>query len=660
MKNNRTDSRRDGSPSGLRFFYASGGGAYGMIPADMAPTCREEGVFVSPTHGVWRRFLYVSSLIEEIAWNEGAITVAGPFSRQGVSIPHFTEPELAEGYPYPEAVHRGEGFRLKRTFFPVDGERSIVLRYRIAVKRAGVFRVRPVFGFRPIHELSGEREIPLGIRKERSGVFFRYGAAPIPPLVVASPGAEFADDFRWIRGIWFSADEGRGVEFIEDLPSPGYLTFPLEEGANTLYLMFSIEEKWEKFIQEKPARVLRKIREALKGGRPLTRDLPRLFQKDFNPVKECALRMIFDVEGGATGYSGLPRYGVNVYDLVSSLNDFFVEAGLVYQTSSVLKFTQKYLKKGLLPKYLDESGVPVYSSADTSLLLVDALGRYMTTVTSMSEVERLYALVKEIVYSYLDGTDCSIRVDTDYLVTAGEEGIEATWMDRVRGDIHLTPRHGKAVDVNALWYSALCVLRDLALSCGDKKVVQEMVRLIPRVKNSFLKTFVLDREGYLADVVRGDKRIVEIRPNQLFALAAKYPVIASTFGRRVLQRVKEQLLTDYGLRTLAPDDPSYRGRIEGDEVREMEAIFNGAVLPRLSVVHSRALIAVHGHSTRVRNQMKRYLVALRNLADLTAPFYLPEALDGDPPHAPGGALVSLPSTAALAGLFNLYRSGTVD
>ncbi|RMG57986.1 MAG: hypothetical protein D6713_08595, partial [Deltaproteobacteria bacterium] len=264
----------------FRWSLFTGKGPWGILGPGLVPKKKEEGLFVLPTRGVSSPFLYLSSLIIELAMGGRLVRLCGPERLSGGTVP--IGPVSCRGYPFPDATWRDESFRVRLTLFPVPGEMSIALRLRLLLREEGILRVRPVFGFRSIYDLNREREIPLGVRREESGIFLRYGAEPVPPFVVAAPGFEFSGEFSWVRGIRYPVDEERGEGAVEDLPTPGYLAVQLSKGPTTLYLLFSSEKKWEDAISEKPSPLLRRIRGTLKRGRPLTSDLPRIFQKDFN------------------------------------------------------------------------------------------------------------------------------------------------------------------------------------------------------------------------------------------------------------------------------------------------------------------------------------------------------------------------------------------
>ena len=178
--------------------------------------------------------------------------------------------------------------------------------------------------------------------------------------------------------------------------------------------------------------------------------------------------------------------------------------------------------------------------------------------------ENLYPVLADIIDWHVRGTRYNIHVDEDGLLVAGEEGVQLTWMDAKVGDWVVTPRHGKPVEIQALWYNALRVMARLATEFKDEDAQQRYMSMAARARESFNAQFWNEELGCLYDVVDGEARDASIRPNQIFAVSLHGALLPAEKARRVVETVERELLTPYGLRSLAPSDPNYCGRYEGD------------------------------------------------------------------------------------------------
>ncbi len=642
------------------WLVTTGSGSFATTTASLANTRKQQGIFIAPTINGFKRYLYVSRVEDELIREESTLPLATCVYGDTVYPGGYKNLESYALHPHPRFVFADGLSSVRKSLHGIPGENSMVLRYVIESREEGTLKIRPLLGLRYIHGLRREREIPLGIRPFARAVMIRAGEHPVPPLIMAASSGEYLSDFCWYRHILYLHDQKKGEACVEDLPSPGHFLVPVGRGKTLCSIVFTLEERWLPLGAEGEKDPEISVKKAIRRkGEALSRDrIPGQFQKNYVPVEDAALSLVTGAGDRLFAMSGYPYYPVNVYDLLIFIKDFLLRGGYVSTASSMIAFLSPLIRHGLLPKYLDEEGAPLYCAADTSLLFVETVSRFLGLAVSRAEVEAKLTLIGDIVNSYMDGTDFFTKMGGDYLVTCGREGVEATWMDRIVGGEHITGRYGRAVDTNALWFNALCVYRDLTMAVGQKRESQRISKIIPKVKSSFLKNFTMPGDGYLSDVIRDGERDPRIRPNQLYALSLSNPIVSPTFGRRVLQRIKESLVTDYGLRTLAPGDPDYVGTLQGSEGERLTALFNGCVLPHLALPYTDALLHVYGPKNRVVNRARRFLLNLRRAAEVSAPYFLPEAFDGDPPHRPKGAPVSLAGTGSVMGLLRLYDAMT--
>ena len=222
----------------------------------------------------------------------------------------------------------------------------------------------------------------------------------------------------------------------------------------------------------------------------------------------------------------------------------------------------------MLPnRFPDEDEEPEYNTVDATLWYFEAIRAYAEKTGDFDFVkDELYEKLKGIIEWHLQGTRYNIHADTDGLLYAGEEGVQLTWMDAKVGDWVVTPRIGKPVEIQALWYNALKIMEDFAERFGDKDGKKQYESIAENAKKSFNKIFWNEEEDCLFDVINGDEKDGSIRPNQIFAVSLPHSMLSNAKAKKVVQKVENELLTPVGLRSLSPNDKDYRPIYIGQSV----------------------------------------------------------------------------------------------
>ena len=260
--------------------------------------------------------------------------------------------------------------------------------------------------------------------------------------------------------------------------------------------------------------------------------------------------------------------------------------------------------------------------------------------------EQLYGKMVAAIEYYQKGTGRGVVMARDGLLQAGTPNNQMTWMNVCVGGEPVTPRHGKAVEVCALWYSALKIVADLARRFGDERA-HRLATLATVAKRSFLVTFWNEDGGHLYDCVRNGEADASIRPNQIFGVSLPYPVLEGDQAVRVVDCVQKELLTPFGLRTLSPHDPRYRGRYEGGPASRDQACHQGTVWAWLLGPFITAYLRVHGRSPTTIDTARGFIEAFRGHLRDAGLGTVSELFDGDPPHAPRGCVAKALSVAEL-------------
>ncbi len=306
----------------------------------------------------------------------------------------------------------------------------------------------------------------------------------------------------------------------------------------------------------------------------------------------------------------------------------------------------------MLPNCFPNSGeAPEYNTVDATLWWFHALDRYHLACDDDDLVGEQFPLLADVINWHIKGTRHGIHLDPeDGLLAAGEPGVQLTWMDARIGDWVVTPRHGKPIEVNALWLNALCVMARLAdhLSKDGR-----MYRCLAERARAGMQKFWSTDRGYLYDVIGPDGvGDPSLRPNQLFAFSLPHRAFPHEVGRAVLSVVQDQLLTPYGLRSLAPGSVGYDGQYAGDARHRDSVYHQGAVWPWLLGAYADALINIRGNTTETRAELReRIRPLLCHLRQDGCIGSVSEIFDGDPPHAPNGAVAQAWSVAELLRIY---------
>ncbi len=339
---------------------------------------------------------------------------------------------------------------------------------------------------------------------------------------------------------------------------------------------------------------------------------------------------------------------------------FIAMPGLLFETKrfdeafEILETFAAVQRNGLIPNRFSDYGDGCdYNSVDASMWFLHAATLYYQLTRNKAHwAQTLYPACRSIVEHFTKGTDFDIYVDTDGLVSAGNPATQLTWMDAKFGDTVFTPRHGKAVEINALWYHGLRSLEKLCLDISPQHT-GHYDELADKAEASFLATFWNQNGNYLFDVVHGGRspasRMADpaIRPNQIFAVSLPHTPLSAMQQENVLGCVRQHLLTPYGLRSLSPSDKAYRPHYRGTPFERDSAYHQGTVWGWLIGPYVEAHLRVHEFSPQAKAEMREHLQPLIAHLDEAGIGSVSEVFDGDPPHKPGGCIAQAWSVSEL-------------
>lgn len=554
--------------------------------------------------------------------------------------------------PFPRWKYLAGGFEIEKKLFMVDGENTTVVRYSVTDTRAAqqsnasdVFlEIRLLISFRDYHHLRHRHDrISFDIVAPATQSFsIKSTQSELPTLHVAHNADEVEMTGVWYENFLYAEERARGYDFVEDLFNPCVLRFRLQSG-DCCDLIASLDE--------------RQIAEAAQLEASETARRAEIIE----PFTECD-EVVREMVGSAAqfivkrddsqsiiaGYHWFTDWG---RDAMISFTGLTLATRRFHIAEQILRLFAAHLRRGLIPNcFPDNATEPAYNTVDATLWFAHAVGEYTRRAPASETQTRefLFTKLKEIVEWHERGTDYGIRMDErDGLLRAGQAGEQLTWMDAKTGERVVTPREGKPVEVQALWYNALRTTARLAMEFEDAQTATRLNEIALQARESFNRLFWNEREGCLFDCV-DDAGVPDasIRPNQIFAISLPHQILKDNKrARAVIETVERELLTPYGLRTLSPRDARYQGRYEGDLKSRDEAYHQGTVWAWLIGAYVTARLKTYGRTPETIAHARATLRPLREHLLDKGVGQIAEIFDGDYPHTPRGCVAQAWSVA---------------
>jgi glycogen debranching enzyme len=581
---------------------------------------------------------------------------------------------------YPVFTYEGDGVHLRKSLLMVEEEDCLLVRYDLDdCSASGVLRLLPFLAFRDYHRLSRENSFLRGKTLTVKNGFSICPYAGMPPLVIQTNiKPDWQEQPLWYYAFEYAEEAVRGYEHREDLFCPGILEIPLRKGktiivsASTAPFYGRLRKKWDdeerrrqKLVAQSGviAGTLSRAAPEFSGGErteagamisPAGGEEHDLIRLLFRAGRQFLIRT---PEGHPAIIAGYPWFGEWGRDTLISLPGLAFCSDRIREGTDILIHLAKFERQGLLPNVFSEEDMHhAYNTVDAPLWYfwaVQQLLKYTDGTETIVE-KSIWPVLKNILRQFLHGTIFNIYMDDNGLLHAGAAGRALTWMDACIDNRPVTPRYGYPVEINALWYNAVSFAAELADRFGAREF--NFSDLIPRIRQSFQQAFWIEAEGYLGDVYHPEHLDRSVRPNQLFAVSLPYSPLDTAQGRRVVNKVRDELLTPVGLRTLSPRDPAYRGRYEGPPAERDGAYHQGTVWPWLLGHYGEAWLKVAADREEAKTALRLYLrTFLRHHFREAGVGCVAEVFDGDAPHRPGGCISQAWSVAELIRLYTLIK-----
>lgn len=575
--------------------------------------------------------------------------VCEKFISKGTEYPLTTtkyKDEVIEGYKnlqsfsyngIPEYTYFVNGTSIKKRVFLERGKNTAVIEYSIkGNKDGGDLILTPWFSFRNPGEPSKDENLKF------NKSYLDNGFNLIPELkkdlnirLFVSEGKVSSKESSITPEVYYDVDKSTGDKYLDRYYVPGGLTVSIKEyEEKKVYLVCTIEEYTE--INAKD--MIKKEEERIEALRNTFED-DRVIAK-YLPISADHFIVDRDSINSKTVLAGYPWFLDWGRDTMIALTGVGMCTGRLDDTRDILRSFSIYEKNGLIPNMFPDFGQePLYNTVDASLWYIHAIYMYLLYKNDPKELEfvkeELYGTIKNIIKAYKEGTDFSIKMDEDSLIMAGDGLDQVTWMDvRVNG-IVVTPRHGKPVEINALWYNALKIASLLGEKFNDKEY-KEYESLAVKVKNSFNEKFWNEDEECLYDVVNNIESDPSIRPNQAWAISLPFTMLPKDKEIKVIEKIYDYLYTPFGLRSLSKDHEDYKSVYEGKLIDRDMAYHQGTVWSFPIGAFLSGYCRVHGYSEEAIKFVDEALKEMEIHIEDQCLGGIAEIFDGDSPHNPRG------------------------
>lgn len=640
---------------------ALGGYASGTVTG--LNTRRYHGYLVAALPAPNGRTVMLNEIYEEIEFADGHVAALNPSkSLRGIGpneSPFHVHFRLELGLPV--WIYEFDDYKLERRIWMVHYQNTVYIDYRlVAGKEKLRLQLRPALNIRS-HEadvstsLSGEYS--LRITEDRYEIS-EADRGDLPPLrlQVVGPGGAFTIERRRVEKIDYKTEANRGYAAVGELWSPGSFTADLEQGRSST--LVASTSSWDSMgaltpedsleaehVRRRRLLALADPRAAGNFGQELVLAADQFLITPAGRVEDATRARAEgdEIRTVIAGYHWFTDWG---RDTMISLEGLTLTTGRKPEASYILRTFAHAIRDGLIPNLFPEgSRGGLYHTADATLWFFHALGRYLDATHDHDTLIAMMPHLLDIMRHHIEGTRFGITLDPgDGLLKQGAEGFQLTWMDAKVDDWVVTPRRGKAVEINALWYNAL---RLIAEWCHDHNLCQQstdFVQLASHAKESFNRRFWCEEGGYLYDVVDGEdgNDDASFRPNQIFAISLEHPILARERWEPIITKVKERLLTPVGLRSLAPGSKDFHARYDGDLRSRDAAYHQGTVWAWLIGPFIDAWLKVYPNDC---HQAASFLDGFRDHLLQACIGSISEVFDAEPPYTPRGCIAQAWSVA---------------
>jgi len=607
-----------------------------------ANTRRYHGLLVASLKPPVSRHLILSKIDESITIGDESFDLFS-YEVPGFIMKGYHYMEGFERDPLPKFIFRVGEVYIEKTVSMVYGENTVAVVYYVRNGEDSIsLRLTPLVNFRDYHHCS--KKDNLNFYRNVLGknlVVLNPQNYDIDITLFCSEGKFKPMDYSWFYNMDYAIERERGMPTTEDHYIPGYFDINIEPNEEKYITVIATVEK-ELKLKDGLEIINNEIErlDALVKKSGYDDELSQILVKSADNF--IVHRESTNAKTIIAGYPWFTDWG---RDTMIALPGLTLVTGRFEDAKEILYTFSKYVKDGLIPNmFPDEGNEPCYNTVDAPLWYFEAVNKYLNYTKDYDFVkENIYEGLKQIVYFYENGTKYDIRMDDDFLITAGNEHTQLTWMDAKVGDWVVTPRHGKAVEINALWYNALRIMAVLSECYGENS--KYYIDLAEKVKESFENKFWNEKKKCLYDCLTPNYKDDKVRPNQIMAVSLSYPVIEGERAKCVVNKVYRELYTANGLRSLSPKCREYVGTYIGDQYRRDGAYHQGTVWAWPLGHFITAYLRVNNYSDKAKKDAMNFIESIKDHLKDACIGSISEIFDGDEPLIPRGCYAQAWSVA---------------
>ena len=618
----------------------NGIGGYAGSSVTGAHARKHHGYLIASLHPPVERFVILSKINECLIRSSGKInfTVEQYLADDG-STAYRKGIEYLNSFTYDGLVHfttKAPEFTMTKTLAFEHGKNTIAISYDIQNDgESATLVLTPLFNYRVHHEASTIDTLKFDTTYEQPEIrLVPQQNKDVTIRLFTDDGTVVPCEEKYTTGMQLQKELDVESDALDDNYTPYQIEFPLDAGCRKkISIVCTIEDVYEKDAFATAAAEMARF-DALEkkaGYHDELAETLTIAADHFLAYRQST--------GLMTVLAGLPWFTDWGRDTMIALTGLTLSTGRYQDARDILTTFARYVHHGMVPNmFPDEGTAPLYNTADASMWYFYAVGKYLDYTGTPEDYafvqETIYPKLKEIIAAYEHGTDFSIYMEEDGLIHAGSGLDQVTWMDVRVGDWVATPRHGKPVEINALWYHALCLMEEWATRFGEDG--SHYAALAAHAKESFAKEFWNEKDGCLYDVVDGLEGDATLRPNQIYAVSLPHRMLDADKEKKIVDKVYEKLYAKTGLRSLSPDDKEYHPTYEGCLDKRDHAYHQGTSWGFLLGGFLTAYVHVYGTSKEVITQVDAMLDATREQFYHGCIGSIAEIFDGDEPHTSRG------------------------
>lgn len=562
--------------------------------------------------------------------------------------------------PYPNFSYENHNFKLDKSIFMHRKINAISVLYKIQnkTKFQGTIKIFPLLNYRYFHNTTNYDidQINFSLIQKPKEVIIDFKQPKINLKIYSTIGS-FTEKTNQIRKIFYRKEKSRGESNQDDCFQPGFFELKINPKTIIKNYITAISETCLKDFSRSIKKIglnNKEIQFNIENSKRRELSKVDIFYSNSRIKEQRLLSLLLAsaenfvindklINYIIAGYFWFGSWGRDTFISLPGLllirNNFKIAKNILYNFSL-------NIKDGLIPNFQsDQNHDYAYNSVDASLWYINAIFQFLKYTGDIEFIQKkLWKKILDIINSYQNGTNYDIKMDRDCLLSHGPQ---LTWMDAIVKGKPITPRAGKAVEIQALWYNALKITELLSNKFEKKRLAEKFNEISIKAKTSFNRKFFNPTNNCLFDVITKTKGDSSIRPNQIFSISLNFPILKHNQKKPVMDIVSSKLLTPYGLRTLDPDSPNYKGYYLGDRTNRDSAYHNGTVWPWLLGPYISAISKTEKSQQMDHNKKNLLINLLKNNLYSNGLGHINEIFDGNFPYEPRGCISQAWSVAEL-------------